>query len=430
MRKVFVVATTEFGSAVRTRSFLLGIVMLPAMMVGSILIQVFANRADTRPRAFAVVDHTGTLYRTIAAAAEARNASAVLDKNGRVIAPRFEPSPVAGSGRTDDEVRLELSDRVRNGALYAFVEIPTGLDDPGAKVLYHSDNPNDDALRAWLGATIGAEVRNRRFAARGIAPSEVERLDRPVPAEDLGLFDRGPDGRITPAPRVDKIRTFAVPAVLMFIVFFIVTTCTPPLLYGVIEEKMSRISEVLLGSLRPFELMMGKLLCNVGVAMVMASCYVGGAYAAAWYYGYADAVPTWLFGALGLFLVLAVFLYGSFYMAVGAACSELKDAQSLTMPVMTLSMIPAFVWVPVVLYPSSALAVGLSLFPPATPCLMLLRLALHPSPPAWQVALSVALTLATALASVWAGGKVFRTGLLMQGKAPNFRELARWVLAR
>ena len=100
------------------------------------------------------------------------------------------------------------------------------------------------------------------------------------------------------------------------------------------------------------------------------------------------------------------------------------------MPVMLLAMLPAFVWLPVALSPSGPLAVGLSLFPPATPCLMLFRLALHPAPPAWQVALSIVLTTATAVGCVWVGGKVFRTGLLMQGKPPTFRELARWVVAR
>ena len=98
-------------------------------------------------------------------------------------------------------------------------------------------------------------------------------------------------------------------------------------------------------------------------------------------------------------------------MAVGAACNELKDAQSLMMPVMLLSMFPVFVWTAVLQNPSSPLSVGMSLFPPASPFLMLMRLALRPAPPAWQVGLSVVLTTATALFCIWAAGKIFRTGL-------------------
>jgi len=85
---------------------------------------------------------------------------------------------------------------------------------------------------------------------------------------------------------------------------------------------------------------------------------------------------------------------------VGAACSELKDAQSLMMPVMLLSMIPVFVWTAVLKNPTSPLSVGMSLFPPASPFLMLMRLALRPAPPAWQVVLSVVLTTLTARAIV------------------------------
>jgi ABC-2 type transport system permease protein len=100
------------------------------------------------------------------------------------------------------------------------------------------------------------------------------------------------------------------------------------------------------------------------------------------------------------------------------------------MPIMLLSMLPLFVWTAVILNPSGPLAVGMSLFPPATPFLMMLRMSLRPSPPMWQVGLSVVLTLCTVIGAVWASGKIFRTGLLMQGKAPSFAELARWVIAR
>ncbi len=157
---------------------------------------------------------------------------------------------------------------------------------------------------------------------------------------------------------------------------------------------------------------------------------MGGGYAVAAYYGYADVVSTSLLVALGVFLVLAIMLYGSLYMAVGAACNELKDAQSLMMPVMLLSMFPTFVWFAVLKSPSSPLAVGLALFPPASPFLMLMRMALRPEPPYWQVGLSIVLCTLTSLFCVWAAAKIFRTGLLMQGKAPSFRELARWVVAR
>jgi ABC-type Na+ efflux pump permease subunit len=449
--KVYVVATTEFGSAVRTKSFLIGLLLLPIIMAGSILIQKFAaERVDVRPRRFSVIDRSGRLEPAIRAAAEAYNAT-VVAKDGRPSRPRFE-AILGGTPHGDDRDLLAMSDRVRSGELFAFVEIPADVENagPGSVVKYYSDNPNDDSLRGWLTGVVNDQVRSRRFLAAGIDRAVADRLAIPTGVDNLGLVarestgavpsasaaskpgvaaDQGP-ARIKAAERIDPVRAFAVPAVLLMVTFLVVMTSAPQLLNSVLEEKISRISEVLLGSVAPFELMMGKLFGNVGIALVLAALYVGGAYGVAAYYGYRDLFRPGLMLALIGFLPLAVFLYGSLYMAVGAACSELKDAQSLMMPVMLLSMLPVFVWTAVLRDPASPLSVGLSLFPPATPYLMLMRMAMRPAPPAWQVALGVFLTTLTTIGCVWAAGKIFRTGLLMHGKPPSFRELARWVVAR
>jgi ABC-type Na+ efflux pump permease subunit len=446
LRKIWTIASTEFGSAVRTKSFLIGILLLPIIMGASILLQVFvAERVDTKPRRFAVVDRTGVLFPAIAKAAEAHNAR-LPDERAKNARPRMELEPAdpaaASSPGGQAELAVALSDRIRRGELDAFVQIPTGVIDPGKageggrSVSYHSNNPNDDLLRNWLGAVVNAEVRSRRFRGAGLDQALADRLSQPVEVENLQLVERGATGPEAPgsparsAEKVDVIRTALVPAALMFIMFFVIMTSAPQLLNSVIEEKMSRISEVMLGSVTPFELMMGKLLGNAGIAMVLAALYVGGAFGVAAYHGYANVVTPGLLAALVLFLVLAILLYGSLYIAVGSACSELKDAQSLMMPVMLLSMLPVFVWTAVLKNPSSPLSVGMSLFPPASPFLMLMRLALQPAPPAWEVGLSVVLTSLTTLGIVWAAGKIFRTGLLMQGKAPSFAELARWVMAK
>jgi ABC-type Na+ efflux pump permease subunit len=410
-------------------------------MGGSILIQVFvANRVDTKPRKFVVIDHTGTLYPEIEKAVAMRNAS-LTAPDGKVVGPRFElekrTAPAPGSG--DKAAGLALSDEIRGGGLDAYIEIPAGiLDAPDAAngprtINYHSDNPNDDTLRRWFSVVVNNEILAHRFRAAGIDRTLAERLGAPVNIENLQLVQRsaeGADGQIKEAQKVDMVRSIAVPSVLMFSLFFVIMTSCPQLMNSVIEEKMSRISEVMLGSVSPFELMMGKLLGNVGVAMVLAGLYLGGAFAVAAYHGYADIISPGLVAVLIFFLFLAVLFYGSLYMAVGSACSELKDAQSLMMPVLLLSMFPAFVWSAVLKNPASPLSVGMSLFPPASPFLMLMRMVLKPSPPPWQVVLAVVLTTATAIVIVWAAGKIFRTGLLMQGKPPSFVELAKWVMTR
>ena len=131
-----------------------------------------------------------------------------------------------------------------------------------------------------------------------------------------------------------------------------------------------------------------------------------------------------------LFLTLALFIFGSLFIAIGAACNDLKDSQNMMTPVMLLVMVPVFTAGSVLRAPDGTMATVLSLVPTAAPFLMLLRISLRPGPPMWQVAVSVIIMACTALVLVWAAGKIFRTGLLMQGKSATFAEMARWVTAK
>jgi ABC-2 type transport system permease protein len=441
-KKIWIVTATEFSSSIRTKAFFLGLMFLPLLVGGSIGLQLFlVNRVDARTRSFAVIDRTGTLYPVIERATQTYNDQTV-DPAGKTVRPRFAPSLVPSSASDGPAALLELSERIRRGELDAFVVIPaeavqtsTPGAAPSAAVEFHSDSPNDDAVRNWLIPTINNEIHERRFRSAGFDPALADRLNQPVRLDNLGLFERdlsNPNGplAVKPAVMINPIRTAVIPFVLMYVMFLIIMTTTPQLLNSVMEEKLSKISEVLLGSVTPFELMMGKLIGQTGIALLLGALYLAGGYVVASRYDYSDVISSQLLVALGFFVALAVLLYGSLYMAVGSACNELKDAQSLMMPVMMLSMIPVMASPAIIKDPASPLSVGLSLFPPASPYLMLMRLAMRPTPPAWQVGLAVVGTTLTAVLCVWASGKIFRTGLLMQGKTPSFRELARWVMAK
>jgi ABC-2 type transport system permease protein len=424
VRKSLVVAAAEFNQAVRSRAFLVSLVLMPVLMGGSIVVQrASAGHTDLTPRRFAMIDNDSALCRAVIARTEARN-SLVLGKQAQ-----FSGECIPAEGNFD-ELRLALSDRVRSGDLFAFVELDPGEGDRPIALAYHSDDSTYDDLREWLAMSASDALREQRLRAIGADPEVIAKLTAPVRALDIGLWTRGPGGTIEAARPVDQVRTRIVPLILVMMIFMVVVITSPQLLYSVLEEKMSRISEVLLGSLTPFELMLGKLLGSVGVNFVLVGVYLGGALGVAAYLGYGSLVPPELFAWLFLYLLMAVFLFGSMFIAVGAACSELKDAQSLMTPVMLVTMLPIMVVSVVLRAPNSPLSIGLSLFPTASPFLMLLRLAMHPPPPLWQTALSVALTLATSILGVWAAGKIFRVGVLAQGKTPTFREMLRWILVK
>jgi len=165
------------------------------------------------------------------------------------------------------------------------------------------------------------------------------------------------------------------------------------------------------------------------VSLLLAAVYVAGGLAVARHFGYGDVVRGSDIAWLLLFLLMASFMFGSVFITIGAACSDLKDAQGMMPPAMLLLMLPWLTWFAVLNAPDSPMSIGLSFFPTATPFLMLLRIMLPPGPPMWQVVLSVAITAVASVAAVYAAGKVFRTGLLMQGKAATFGEMWRWVRA-
>jgi len=211
----------------------------------------------------------------------------------------------------------------------------------------------------------------------------------------------------------------------MFLMFILVMTSAPVMLNNVLEEKMQRIAEILVASVSPFQLFLGKIVGIVLVSWTLSVLYLGGAaYLAA---RFAVPVPPALFAWFLLFQLLALFIFGSIFSAIGAACSEIRDAQSLMMPAMLVVMIPMFVWLPVLKSPDSGFATAMSLIPPVTPFLMMLRLAVPPGPAAWEIAAGVLLTAGFTLATVWAASRGFRVGILSQGQTPSLTRLFRWV---
>jgi ABC-2 type transport system permease protein len=427
--KALIVAISEFTTLTRSKAFLVGLALMPVIMAIAFGVQKFTrDNVDTKDRRFVVVDRSGLLYPAIAAAAEQSNLGAF--EGGAQKAPRYLPAEQSFAP-DDQAARAVLSDRVRKEDLYAFVEIPADIVDPGsnASLKYYSNHPADQSLPGWIGGVVNREVLNLRFRNASIDRAVVGRLTRRVEVSELGLLERDQTGGIKAASKVDKIRTFAIPGGMMLILLFSVMSGSPQLLNSVMEEKMSRISEVLIGSVTPFELMMGKLLGSAAVSFLLALIYVVAGVFVARHYGYADAIHARDLAWFALFLAVSVMMFGSMFISIGAACTDLKDAQGMMGPAMMFLMLPWITWFAVLNAPESPMAIGLSLFPSATPFLMLLRIMLPPGPPLWQVALGVTLTTATAVGFTYAAGKIFRTGLLMQGKAATFGEMWRWVRA-
>lgn len=436
MSKVLSVARFEYRNAVQSKAFIAGVILMPIFAGGALIVQAFVkDKTDLSDRKAAVVDRTGRLFDVIVKAADGRNAREIFDADDldKQVQPRFlfeHYEPSSSSERVD----LALSERVRSGELFAFVLIGEKAFDPDGGgegvVAYHTQTPTYRELPRWIENIINEEVKRLRFAESGIDRAVVERIHRPVPLQRLGLVEIAAEGVVKEAERENDIATFGVPAGTMFLLFMMVMMSAPALLNSVLEEKMQKISEVLVSSVTPFQLMAGKLIGTVFVSLTLSLLYVGAIVFLLYRFGAIHFVPISTYFWFLLFQLLALLIYGSIFIAAGAACTEIRDSQSLMMPAMLVLMIPMFCWFIVLESPSAPFSRVVSLIPPATPLLLLLRIGIPPGPPWWEVVLGVVLTTAFAIVCVAVAGKIFRIGILSQGQTPTIARLLKWVISK
>jgi ABC-2 type transport system permease protein len=429
MRKTIVVALREYQASVRTKAFLMGLLMMPIMFGGGILVQtVMRNNVDTRDKRVAVVDYSGQLFEALSAAAQLRNENQIYEGEGaarKQIQPRYIFERVDPGGSDAAHMSVVLSQRVRNKEIIAFVIVDTSA---RGTINYHSESPTYNQIQQWISAPLNERIQETRLQSANLDPKLVREATRRVAVGNLDLVSVDEHGNPIKAAESNMLANIFVPIGLMMLMFMIVMATATPLLNSVLEEKMQRIAEVLLGSIPPFQLMLGKLIGSVGVALTMVTVYLTGAYLALDRSGYGQYFPWHLLWWFVIFQVLAVVMFGSIFIAIGAAVSDMKEAQSMMTPVMLLLVTPMFVWLNVVREPNSSMALALSLFPPATPMLMVVRQAVPPGLPLWQPLLGIVGVLLMTFVCVFAAGRVFRVGILMQGKGARIADMIRWAI--
>jgi ABC-2 type transport system permease protein len=185
---------------------------------------------------------------------------------------------------------------------------------------------------------------------------------------------------------------------------------------------------MLLGAATPFELMMGKVVAAVGVSLTSSVFYVVGGTLALQGLGMAGVVPFEILPWFYVYLIADVMMLCALAAGMGAACSSPREAQNLAVLLLSPVMIPYFVLMPVLRQPNGIASTAMSLFPPFTPMLMLLRQAIPGGVPPWQPWVGLVGVLAFTYAAVWVAARIFRVGILLQGKPPKLAELLRWAV--
>lgn len=447
MRKIWTIAKREYLAGVKTKAFIISLVLMPVMMTASVGLQALTKKLDDNSeKTYAVVDRSpgGRVAAALEADVKVYNDVIINDPaTGARVHPALKLEVVPPGENTPEAIRrqrFELSERVSRDEIEAFLEIGADVFAPradlnpdtaadGQAIRLQSKKPGEGFIGRYLERRINDAVQRERFAAEKYDANKVRVLQQPVPLQAKGLTTRNPQtGAIEDAADEKRIMNFLLPGVLIAMMFVVIMFGASPAMNGIVEEKGQRIAEVLLGSVTPFELMSGKLLGVVGISLTTAVVYFGGGYFLASRYGLTDAITPGLVFWFFVFLTMALMMFGSIFIAVGAAAQDVKDTQTLLTPVMFFIVMPMFAIGPILMDPHGKLAVIASLFPTSAPMILVARQSVPPGVPLVQLLAGVFIVAAATMACVWAAGRIFRVGFLMQGKSAKLKDLAQWVI--
>lgn len=411
MDKLITVAWREFLATIRTKAFVLSVLLMPGLIMVSALGAGWAQKigqSEKLPvRRIAVVDHTGVVFEPLLAR--------VAEHNAERPQQRLELERVAPGAPDEPALRA----RVLSGDLYAYLILAAdAVETDAGCVLARHDSQFETGRR--IESMVNEAVVAARLRSAGLNPAQLAALQRPVPLRALDPKTGQPVGG-------DDAVRMLTPYAFMFLLFIGTFAISQGLLTSLIEEKSSRVVEVLLSAVSPTQLMAGKILGTVLVGFVLLAIWGGVGVLAAHSYNVAELVTGYRLTLALLYFVPGFLLISSLLAAVGSACNELKDAQGMVFPLSVITIIPMIFGPYFVEFPASVLSIVLSYVPPITPFIMVLRICADPDTPAWQIVTTLALLWAAVGATVWAAGKVFRTGVLMYGKPPSLRELLHWV---
>ena len=399
MNRVVTVAVREFVETVKTKAFFFSAILMPILVVGMVFgMQRFTNLTEfeTIPtRTIAVLDETGAVFAALEAGIEDYNAE---NPN--------KPFALDSVDAAATDIAA-LGEQVSAGDLYAYVVIPrSAIEGDAGCTLGRKDN-RVEVLRLFRNLINDAvEAIRFRNADPPVDLEQIRQLQKPVTLSALDVKT----GETSSGSDIAQLLT---PFAFLFLLFTGTFGISQGLLTSLIEEKSSRVVEVLLSAISPLQLMTGKILGTVAVGVLLLSVWGSLGYAAAQSRGMAYLVSTERLVYAGLYFVPAFLFFASILAAVGSACNTLKEAQSMTFP---LSQ-----------NPNSLLAIIFSYVPPATPFVMILRVCADPDIPLWQVVTTLALLWACVAVTIWCAAKIFRVGVLMYGKPPSLRELATWI---
>jgi ABC-2 type transport system permease protein len=421
MRKIWLVIKREYLTRVRTKGFIFSTIALPLFGAGILLITIIlATRQSDHTLKIAILDNAGGLAAPIQEGLKEK-----LPKGQ----PLFQVVTTVVEPASEQQVRDAWGAQIRQGQLDGYLVVPKNVTE-GKPAEFHTKNPGDMLLTGTLSRAVDDAVIARRLHDRGIQVENLSEVVRGVGLTLVKVTSRGESE--------EKGQTILIGLSIIMVLYITLAVYGLATMRSVLEEKTTRVVEMLVSSLRPFHLLAGKIL---GVAAVGFTQYLiwtlsggllssyGATVAAAFSPGASLPrihLPLSMLAYAAVFFLAGYILYASLYAAAGAMVSSDEEAQQVQLPITLLIVVSLILYPAIMRDPNSRLAIIVSMIPFFAPILMVFRIALQ-TPPFWQIALSLGIIALTTLGVVQVSAKIYRVGILMYGKRPSVVELLRWL---
>jgi ABC-2 type transport system permease protein len=449
MSKLLAIIKREYLQRVRTKTFIFATILGPLLTVGLMVLPalIFSIKTGEATR-LAILDQSGRMYERLRdAITRAPEEQDETDASKRIAAGASGATPEdrlrkaqevshtafiiedarPAQGKSLEETKRELRDRVRRGELDAYIVLPADVLANG-RVEYYGRNVGDVVTKAQLEDRLNRAVIEERLARANINQQLVREMSRPLTMTTIKIGEHDEEE--------DSGGAFFLVLTIGVFILMITIMYGQTILVAVIEEKETRMAEMLFSSVNSFPLMIGKLL---GVSLValtqyliwaaafgLFSLYGVGALAASGMDAGLPGIHASLIVYLILFSLLGYFIYSTFYLLVGSMVTTAQEGGQVAVPV-TFLLVAAYMLIfPVIRSPNSPFAFWISLVPFFSPIVMPVRIVAQ-TPPFWQIALSLLIGICTVVLIIWLAARIYRVGMLMYGKRATLPEVWRWI---
>ncbi len=408
------VAKWEFMEKVKSKAFIISLILLPLIMVVFVVLPgLLASKSDDHTLVIGVDDESGTLY-------------ADLEKKIREkyeIAegiPNYELRDLSEYGK-GPQLRAIANEMVSDGSIEGYFYIPSSVGDSGL-VEYRSQNVGNIRVLERFNRTIEEVITERRLLARGFNPDLIKQVNASIQIRSYKIGAGGTE------KESGFLETFFGAYIFIMMLMFMVLTSGQLMIRSVVEEKSNRVMEVLLSSCSARDLMMGKILGLSGLGLLQILIWGALAVGLSLRFG-AQLIPVEHLWLLAIYFILGYLLYAAIFVAAGSPVTTEQEAQQITTYVSLTLVFPIVLALPAMQNPDSTMIKVLSLIPFMTPAFMLMRIPIE-LPSTGEILLSLGILVVSIVVCMWAAGKIFRTAILAYGKRLTFAEMGRLLRAR